>query len=74
MKPLVILAVILLAGCATAADCGPDWRSIGERDGRIGAGLQHERYAARCNTAVDVSAYEEGYRQGFSLRPPPMGL
>jgi len=48
--------------------------TIGERDGRIGAGLQHERYAARCNATVDTQAYEEGYRQGFSLRPPPMGL
>ena len=75
MRPLAILAAALLAGCAaTAADCGPDWRSVGERDGRIGAGMQHERYAARCNTTVDVPAYAEGYRQGFSLRPPPMGL
>ena len=27
MKNLVILATVVLAGCA--ADCGPDWREIG---------------------------------------------
>lgn len=71
MKRLATLSVVLLAGCATGADCGPDWRSVGERDGRMGAGSQAERYAARCGVPVDAAAYEEGYRQGFSLRPVP---
>ncbi|HSA71926.1 MAG TPA: DUF2799 domain-containing protein [Burkholderiales bacterium] len=67
MKNLVILATVVLAGCA--ADCGPDWREIGLRDGSLGAGSQAERYAARCNTTVDTAAYEQGYREGFAMRP-----
>ena len=67
MKRLLILATVLLAGCA--ADCGPDWREIGLRDGSLGAGSQAERYAARCNTTVDTTAYEQGYREGFAMRP-----
>lgn len=67
MKNLVILATVVLAGCA--ADCGPDWREIGLRDGSLGAGSQAERYAARCTTKVDTAAYEQGYREGFAMRP-----
>lgn len=70
MRRLAILAVLALAGCA-GVDCGPDWRSIGERDGRINAGSQVASYAARCGTPVDNAAYEEGYRVGFSRRPIP---
>jgi len=69
MKRLAILALMLLAGCAGAGDCGPDWRSIGRRDGALGAGSQAERYAARCGTTVDTAAYDEGYRQGLAQRP-----
>ena len=67
MKNLVILATVVHAGCA--ADCGPDWREIGLRDGSLGAGSQAERYAVRCNTTVDTAAYEQGYREGFAMRP-----
>ena len=70
MRRMPIVAVALAAGCAgTAADCGPDWRALGQRDGRIDAGSQAARYAARCNTTVDTAAYEEGYREGFAQRP-----
>jgi hypothetical protein len=69
MKRLLVLGVLAAAGCA--ADCGSDWRSTGERDGRLGAGSQAERYAARCGVPVDAAAYEEGYRLGFSHRPIP---
>jgi hypothetical protein len=65
----LLVAAAALAGCAT--DCGPDWRSIGQRDGRLGAGSQAERYAARCGVPVDTAAYEDGYREGFAHRPPP---
>jgi len=71
MKPLLALIALAIAGCATSADCGSDWRSTGERDGRLGAGSQAERYAARCGVPVDAAAYEEGYRLGFSHRPIP---
>jgi len=66
---LVTLTVTMLGGCASAADCGPDWRSIGERDGRMNAGSQAERYAARCGVPVDSAAYAEGYRTGDLQRP-----
>ena len=71
MRTMAILAVLALGGCASGADCGPDWRSIGERDGRINAGSQAQRYAARCGTQVDTAAYDEGYQAGFARRPIP---
>jgi hypothetical protein len=71
MKRLSILAVSLLTGCASTADCGPDWFATGQRDGRINAGSQAERYAARCGGSVDRARYQEGYAEGFSHRPTP---
>jgi hypothetical protein len=72
MRRLTLLAVFVLAGCAAGGvDCGPDWRAIGERDGRINAGSQAERYASRCGGKVDTVAYDAGYAEGFSRRPPP---
>ena len=71
MKRLLILSA-LLAGCAGpgSPDCGPDWRSVGQRDGRINAGSQAENYARRCGS-VDRAAYEAGYAEGFAQRPIP---
>ena len=69
---LALLSTLLLAGCATGADCGPDWYAIGQRDGRINAGPQAERYAARCSVPVDRARYDEGYREGMSQRRYPM--
>lgn len=71
MRRFAIPALLALAGCAGGGDCGPDWRSVGERDGRINAGSQAANYAARCATPVDTAAYEEGYGLGFSRRPIP---
>jgi hypothetical protein len=73
MKPtlLAVALSLLLSGCVTGADCGPDWYSIGQRDGRINAGSQAERYAARCSAPVDRARYDEGYREGFSQRRYP---
>ena len=71
MRKLSILAAVLLSGCAATADCGPDWYAIGQRDGRINAGSQAERYAARCGGTVDQARYAEGYAEGFSHRPTP---
>ena len=70
MRTLLVLTG-LLAGCASGVDCGPDWRAIGERDGRINAGSQAERYASRCGVTVDTAAYQDGYADGFSRRPIP---
>ena len=72
MKRLCLLGMLLLTGCASTADCGPDWFSIGERDARINAGSQIERYAARCGGPVDRARYEEGYAEAFSKRPIPL--
>jgi hypothetical protein len=70
MKKLLLLGAALLSGCAAGAgDCGPDWRALGQRDGRLDAGSQAARYAERCNTTVDTAAYEQGYREGMAQRP-----
>jgi hypothetical protein len=66
-------ALLILAGCAAfdAADCGPDWYSIGQRDGTLGAPLQDANYAGRCGTEVDAARYREGWQDGFRSRPRP---
>ena len=69
MKFLFALACFIgLAGCA--ADCGPDWYAIGQRDGVLGAQPQDEIYAQRCG-GVDAARYREGWQDGFSRRPRP---
>jgi hypothetical protein len=68
-KNLAILTLAILGGCAV--DCGSDWRSTGEREGRINAGSQAQRYSAQCGAQMDSAAYQEGYRAGFAQRPPP---
>jgi len=65
----LLLLPFLVAGCATV-DCGSDWFAIGQRDGRINAGSQAERYAVKC-TGIDTARYGEGYREGFAQRPTP---
>lgn len=75
MRRWGIVIVTVLAGCAGGGgDCGPDWRAVGQRDGRMNFGAQAERYAARCGVPVDRAAYEQGYGEGFAQRPPPTGL
>jgi hypothetical protein len=68
---LALLPACLLSACATSTDCGSDWAAVGERDGRINAGSQAERYAAKCSAPVDRARYEEGYQRGFSQRRGP---
>ncbi|HVJ24883.1 MAG TPA: hypothetical protein VM756_13205 [Burkholderiales bacterium] len=74
MGRLILLTGALLCGCAGTEDCGPDWRAVGQRDGRMNYGHQIERYAARCGTPVDRAAYETGYSEGFADRPRPAAL
>lgn len=67
-----VLAATLLAGCAiSAVDCGPDWYSIGQRDGRLGAMPQDQSYASRCPAPVDHAQYASGWQAGFARRPLP---
>lgn len=70
MKHMVAAAgcVLLAAGCA-GIDCNSDWYAIGQRDGRIGAESQAERYAAQCGAQVDRARYAEGLQAGFAMRP-----
>ena len=74
MKPICILGCCLLMGGCAAADCGSDWYGIGQRDGRLGAGLQQqsEIYGARCAAQMDQARYAEGWREGFRARPIPL--
>jgi len=71
MRRLAMLVVILMTGCTVpgSRDCETDWTSLGQRDGRLGAGSQAERYAAKCGKPVDTAAYDAGYREGSSHRP-----
>jgi hypothetical protein len=69
-----LAALLILGGCAAfdAADCGPDWYAIGQRDGTLGAQPQAESYARRCGAEVDVARYREGWQDGFRSRPRPV--
>ena len=69
MRAALVSLSLILAGCA--ADCGPDWYQIGERDGRLGAQSQVAYYATRCGGGADAARYAEGYRAGFARRPIP---
>lgn len=75
MKIFASFAMLwMLAGCAGlgAADCGPDWYSIGQRDGTLGAQPQEASYARRCGSGVDAMRYREGWQDGFGRRPRPV--
>jgi len=67
-----VLAATLLTGCAiNAVDCGPDWYSTGQRDGRLGALPQDQHYASRGPAPVDHAQYASGWQAGFAQRPLP---
>ena len=65
------LCLALLAGCASD-DCAADAFQLGQRDGRL-AVQQGPRYVSRCGASFDSARYSEGYQDGFSHRPPPVG-
>lgn len=67
------LVTAFLAGCSTiqAADCGPDWHAVGQRDGRLGAQSQAEFYVQRCGAPVDTASYLRGWQEGLRMRPTP---
>jgi hypothetical protein len=67
-KAMALIA--LLTGCTTL-DCGADWYSTGQRDGRLGAQPQAELYARRCSAPVDSAAYLRGWQDGMRARPVP---
>jgi len=63
---LIAACCAIFGGCA--ADCGPDWYSIGARDGRLGV-MQIDRYAGHCAGPVDRARYAEGWDAGNAMRP-----
>ena len=74
MKLVVSFACLAaVTGCAAlgSADCVPDWHSIGQRDGRLGAQPQAEAYARRCGVEVNTANYLRGWQDGFGMRPRP---
>jgi hypothetical protein len=74
MKNTMLAVLTLLAGCASAPDCGSDWRTVGANEGRIGARAQRqtEAYAASCPGKFDEASYMEGWRESFAQRPIPL--
>ena len=74
MRAYALIVLALLGGCASVSsmDCGGNWFSIGERDGRLGATPQAGLYASRCGVAVDEQRYSDGWRAGYARRPVPL--
>ena len=58
MKPLLAFVALALAGCASSADCGSDWRSTGERDGRFFFQYDHAGiWSGTAASWVDLHAF-----------------
>lgn len=73
MRAPVILAALLLGGCATLSDeecLTADWRAVGQGDGARGRDggfvTQHARACAEVGVAPDVAAWEAGRREGLA--------
>ena len=67
-----MLFMLLAGGCAVGNDCAMSPSELGQRDGVLGAN-QAGRYTAACGGTFDAERYAEGFRDGFSRRPPPQG-
>jgi hypothetical protein len=71
--PFALAICTLLASACAGVDCqATDWRSLGERDGVLGAQGQDGRYAGSCGNAFDAARYREGFQDGFARRPRPV--
>ena len=70
MRPLVLLTVLTLAGCAgmDAAECrAANWYDLGFRDGLFGIQPQHDLYQPQCarhGAQIERAKYSEGWRHG----------
>lgn len=78
MRALLLLMVLVLAGCASLSprECATaDWYKLGEREGAAGLPLtQLARHQAACAAAApDAKAYERGHAQGFARHCSPQG-
>lgn len=65
MKRFLILAILLVAGCAGVPEsgCTADWRQLGWRDGSASGQSSLSQYQARC-PGIDAAAYEAGWTAG----------
>lgn len=65
MKRFLILALLLVAGCAGVPEsgCASDWRQLGWRDGSASGLSALSQYQARC-PGVDAAAYNAGWAAG----------
>lgn len=70
MTKASLLALALLAGCASMSDTecrSANWYDVGYRDGRLKLQSQAAVYAQQCErhgVKVDAARYEEGLRHG----------
>jgi|KBSMisStaDraftv2_1062788.scaffolds.fasta_scaffold1275350_1 hypothetical protein len=72
MRRGFVIVVLILSGCAVGNDCATNAFELGQRDGVLGSN-QGGRYASACGSSFDAARYTEGFRDGFSRRPPPQG-
>ena len=64
MKPLVLLAVAILTGCASldANQCANAY-DLGFRDAIFGLQRQENTYSSQCGR-LDVARYAQGWQEG----------
>ena len=72
MRWSAVIGLLVLSGCAVGNDCAMNPFELGQRDGVLGSN-QGGRYASACGSTFDGARYTEGFRDGFSRRPPPQG-
>jgi hypothetical protein len=72
MRWSAVIGLLVLSGCAVGNDCAMNPFELGQRDGVLGSN-QGGRYASACGSAFDAARYTQGFRDGFSRRPPPQG-
>ena len=71
MRPVLLAAALLAAGCAGFDDVGcrkANWYDLGYRDAMFGILPQEDLYAQNCErygVTVDASRYRQGFREGM---------
>lgn len=81
MRGVLVLAVLVLAGCASVSrdECvAGDWAAIGARDGAAGLVAEarlprHANACARVGVVPDEAAYLRGHAQGLQSFCTPLG-
>jgi hypothetical protein len=71
MRPAILLAALVLAGCAggNIVEChGVDWYRIGSRDARFDGKDESKTIADSCGAAFDAARYRQGFEAGRSQK------